>query len=58
MSVYPKSSYKFKTFLDKTENPKKEKTNKETTEPRHEKTCLRVFDQVRLKIACSAKETS
>ena len=27
-------------------------------EPRHEKTCLRVCDQVRLKPACSAKEAS
>ena len=27
-------------------------------EPCHEKTCLRVFDQVRLKPACSATEAS
>ena len=27
-------------------------------EPRHEKTCLQVCDQVRLKPACSATETS
>ena len=31
---------------------------KRTYEPRHEKTCPGIFDQVRLKPACSATEAS
>ena len=36
--------------------PMKDYTCSHTIEPRHEKTCLRVFDQVRLKSACAATE--